>query len=81
MADLPVARERTTFATSEVQVSDYRITMVKNINIAPTGSIFKKVQVYFSKNPANFVPLILMNGAESHKKKHTIVISVLSTCL
>ena len=37
--DLAVARERTTFATSEVQVSDYRITMVKNINIAPTGSI------------------------------------------
>ena len=27
--DLAVARERTTFATSEVQVSDYRITMVK----------------------------------------------------
>ena len=33
---------------------------------------------YLTKNPVNFVPLILMNGAESRKKKNTIVISVSS---
>ena len=38
-----------------------------------------KVQAYFLKNPGNFVPLILVNRAESLKKKHTIVISVSST--
>ena len=36
-------------------------------------------KAYFLKNPGNFVPLIFVNGAESLKKKHTIVISVSST--
>ena len=37
------------------------------------------IQAYLINNPVNFGQLILVNGAESLEKKHTIVISVSST--
>ena len=39
------------------------------------------IQAYLLKNPVNFGQLILVNGAQTREKKHTIVISVSSTAL